>query len=99
MPEPPKFSPDEEERICQKREEFKKVIEEQKKLHPGSFLSINPGQDPYIAREAMTRLIEENIEQAITSHAGQVSDPDMLQRIKTQFRERADALFVSIPTT
>jgi hypothetical protein len=55
MPDTPEFSSDEEE-IRQKQEEFRNVVEEHKKLHPGGALGINTGNDP-IAREAMIRLM------------------------------------------
>jgi hypothetical protein len=94
MPNTPEFSSDEEERIRQKQEEFQNVIEEHKKRHPsgGLSLGIDPGNDP-IVREAMTRLMEKNIEQALATYAGQALDPDALHRMRAEAREQINALF------
>jgi hypothetical protein len=98
MSDTPNFSSDEEERIRQKQEEFQNAVEEQKKRHPSgmSGLSgspgINPGSDP-IAREAIIRLMEKNIEQALESHTGQALDPEALQKIRADVREHVNALF------
>jgi hypothetical protein len=98
MPDTPEFSTDEEERIRQKQDEFQNVVEEHKKRHPSGGLSINPGRDP-IAREAMIRLMEKDIEQTFASHPGQALDPDALQRMKAGIREQVNALFARNTTT
>jgi hypothetical protein len=98
MPDTPHFSSDEEERIRQKQDEFQNVIEEHKKRHPSGTsglsgtLAINPGSDP-IAREAMIRLMEKDIEQAVASHTGQTLDGEALQNIRAEVREKINAMF------
>lgn len=66
--------------------------------HPGRVIGINPGNDP-IAREAMIRLMEKHIEQAIGSQGGQALDADALQEIKAEVREQVNALFARNSTT
>jgi hypothetical protein len=92
MPDTPNFSSDQEERIRQKQEEFQNVVEEHKKRHPSGTLGINPGSDP-IATEAMIRLMEQAIEQALGSHTGQALDAEALQKIRAEVREQVNALF------
>jgi|ERR1019366_2505238 NAD(P)H-hydrate repair Nnr-like enzyme with NAD(P)H-hydrate dehydratase domain len=98
MPDTPEFSPDEEEKIQQKKEEFQNAVEEHKKRHPSGVLGINPGNDP-IAREAMIRLMEKNIEQALASQSEQALDADALQKIRADVCEQVNALFARNTTT
>ena len=98
MPDTKEFSPDEEERIRQKQEEFQNVVEEHKKRYPSGGLGIDPGNDP-IAREAMTRLMEKNVEQALASHTAQALDPDALLRMRAEVREQINAMFARDTTT
>ena len=102
MPDTPEFSTDEEERIRQKQEEFQIVVDEHKKRHPSVGLSgglgINPGNDP-IAREAITRLMAKDFEQALASHIGQALAPGDLQRMRAEVREQVNALFARNTST
>jgi hypothetical protein len=98
MPDTPHFSSDEEERIQQKQEEFENAIEEHRKRHPSGIsgpsgtLGINPGSDP-IAREAMIRLMQKDLEQGLASHTGQTLDADALEKIRAEVREHVNAMF------
>ncbi len=98
MPDTPEFSPDEEEKIREKQEEFRNVVEEHKKRHPRGVLGINPGNDP-IAREAMIRLMEKDIEQALAGQTGQALDAEALQKIRVEVRQQVNALFARNTTT
>ena len=98
MQETPEFSRHEEERIQQKKEEFQNAVEELKKQHTSGGFGIDPGNDP-IAREAMIRLMEQNIEQALASHSGQALAPDETQRIRAEVREQVNGMFARNTTT
>ncbi len=74
------------------------MVEEHKKRHPSVGVGIDPGNDP-LAREAIIRLMEKNIEQALASHTGQTFDPDALQRMRAEVREQVNALFARNTTT
>jgi hypothetical protein len=93
MPDTPDFPPEVEAQIQQKQEEYQNAIQEYQKTRPGvsAGFGIDPGNDP-VAREAVTRLMEKSIEQALVSETGQVLEPEDLRRIRAEVREQVEAL-------
>ena len=82
-------TPDNEKLIAERLDELRQSAREHEQMNPGQNIGFDPGDDP-ATRDAVLRLIGENIDQVFARNPDKTVDPEELKRFKQEFRRKAE---------